>query len=78
VQVDTPKYKRMVDGNRYLLFLSSSVNAYVTIGDSQGIFELRPDGTVSPHTNRSLAKLKGAPQNEFLEAVCLAAEGPAE
>jgi hypothetical protein len=69
-QVNTPHFKRMVNGERYLLFLRGKRNdeTFTSTGGSQGIFELRADGTVGPHARtQAIAKNAGRTQQEFIE-----------
>lgn len=69
VEVSTPDFKRMVNGTRYLVFLKTNGESYFPTGGSQGIFELKSDGTVLPHAQRhtALASQKGRSHRQVIE-----------
>lgn len=71
VEVSTPNFKRMMNGTRYLLFLNAYRDLYVPTGGSQGIFELKSDGTVMPHAQQqnALASQKGRSHRQVIEEV---------
>lgn len=77
VKISTPRFKRMVNGNRYLLYLAGRQNKkrdapdYFATGGSQGLFELKNDGSVQPHaySEHPLKRIHWKDQHEFLEAV---------
>jgi hypothetical protein len=52
-QLNIPSFRRMVNGNRYLLFLGGreKVQGLRPLGGPQGVFELRDDGSILAFAN---------------------------
>ena len=70
-QINTPNYKRMLNGHRYLLFLSGipSEHWFSPTGGSQGIFEFREDNKVQPYSHLGFKQLKDYRQDDLLDEV---------
>lgn len=75
-QINTPDFPKMINGNRYLLYLNpaesnpSGAPDLVPAGGSQGIFELKADGKVLPFARSGidpLGKYAGAEQAAFVD-----------
>lgn len=80
-QINVIGLRKMVNGNRYLLFLvprfQSKDDDYILTGGSRGLFELAADGTVRASARpgiHALSAFSGTKQDEFLDKVKKAAE----
>lgn len=78
VQINTPGFRLMVNGDRYVLFLRAdhTNKAFLPTGGSQGIFELQTDGTVVAHAQKeAVGKQSGKRELDFLDQLRSQAEG---
>jgi hypothetical protein len=74
-QVNVAGLRKLLNGNRYLLFLvprPEENDLYVLTGGSRGLFELQPDGSVEPGALRgrhALSVFSGSKEREFVATV---------
>jgi hypothetical protein len=77
-QINTPQFPRMVNGNRYVLFLQERGKSasFTPVGGPQGVFELRTDGTIFAHARsfNSMSRHTGDKSDDFVRQTKDAAE----